>query len=83
MKPRHYLVELTSCLGKVAFDTFAQAKAIVERTRRGPADAKHGVYRCPACEKWHVGRHSPTSKAKRSIMKKRMELETAMLDESE
>lgn len=87
MKPpqyvRHHLVEITSCIGKVAFASYDQAKAIVERGKRGPNSQHRGVYRCPVCEKWHVGRRGPTSKVKRRLTERQMQEEDAMLNEAE
>ena len=65
------LVNLTSCLGKVAFETFEQAKAVVERGRKGMHSVKRGIYRCPICAKWHAGQHSPQTKAKELIRKRK------------
>jgi len=83
MKPAHHLVELTSCIGKKPFDSYDLARAIVDRSRRGPNGARRAAYRCPTCDKWHIGRRSETSKAKRTIRRERIEREDELLDEFE
>jgi hypothetical protein len=42
------------CTGKVAFDNFTQANAVVNRfqTKARPG---RSVYRCGHCHKWHLG----------------------------
>lgn len=45
------------CNGKVGFDSFNQAKAVVQRhqTKERPA---RSPYKCAHCGKWHLGSDS-------------------------
>jgi hypothetical protein len=65
------LVAITSCLGKVAFHTYDQAKAVDKRSRKGSNSERRGAYHCPICGSWHLGHQSPATKAKKMLGKKR------------
>ncbi len=47
-----------ACAGKDGFDTRAKADQIIAkmlRTKRRFAPGKIASYRCPYCNKWHIG----------------------------
>jgi len=45
------------CLRKFRYDTIEQCQAEVDRLNRKPLQiGRAGAYRCPYCQKWHVGR---------------------------
>jgi hypothetical protein len=67
------LVAITSCIGKVAFQTYDQAKAVNERAKRGINGERRGFYRCPICKLYHIGHQSPTTRAKKRL--RRLDLE--------
>lgn len=47
-------MERSQCIGKVAFETKALARAVARRERKG---ITYEAYACKACGKWHVGNH--------------------------
>jgi hypothetical protein len=61
------LVAITSCIGRVAFHTYDQAKAVDKRSRKGSNSERRGAYHCPVCGSWHLGHQSPATKAKRRL----------------
>jgi hypothetical protein len=68
-----YLIELCSCLGKIAFDSYAIASKAVQRGRKGRNSVKRDVYHCSACGKYHAGQRSPETKAKKILRKRKSE----------
>jgi hypothetical protein len=49
-----------ACAGKDGFDTKPQADQIIAkmlRKKRRFAPGKIASYRCPYCNKWHIGSH--------------------------
>jgi hypothetical protein len=53
------------CEGKVAFVSFQEATGANERRRRGMHSVRRGIYKCPVCGNWHMGRRD--GKRKRSL----------------
>jgi hypothetical protein len=79
MKTRD-LISLMSCIGKIAFDTYDQAKAVNDRSRHGMNSQHRGFYRCPICRRYHIGHRSPTTKAKK-ILRKNKQAQSITPDE--
>jgi hypothetical protein len=48
-------LRLGPCMGKVAYQTAAMAGAARRRDFPYASPSEVAAYRCPACEKWHVG----------------------------
>lgn len=50
----------TACIGKVKYDTAAQAAetnhAIQTKSRGKNRNSRNHTYRCEFCKKWHIGR---------------------------
>jgi len=44
--------ERSACDGKVAYDTYEQARCAVEQRRHRHSAV---IYRCSACKQWHYG----------------------------
>jgi hypothetical protein len=68
------------CAGKTAHDNAQQAKAHIRRMIRGRKKGKSGgerrgeqwtYYRCPHCDKWHVGHVGKHQRSKRQEKKRR------------
>ena len=62
-----YLIELCSCFGKIAFESYAIASKAVQRGKKGRNSVRRDVYHCQACGKYHAGRRSPETKAKKRL----------------
>lgn len=73
------LIELCGCVGKVAFDTYDLARKAVQRGRKGTHSIRRDVYHCKTCGKYHAGQHSPTTKAKKRLRRRILELEDEQL----
>lgn len=45
------------CEGKVSFDSFSLADAVVQRRKRAKSEQRKSrtAYRCTKCGKWHIG----------------------------
>lgn len=52
------------CDGKVAFDSFKLANAVVKRHGTDDARRCRTAYRCGHCGKWHVGNNKGQSQRK-------------------
>jgi hypothetical protein len=53
---------LSSCAGKVSFETFDQASAVVKARQRGKFKGTRSVYRCGVCRKFHIGGTPPNQR---------------------
>lgn len=62
-----YLIELCSCFGKIAFDSYAIASKAIQRGKKGRNSIRRDVYHCSACGKYHAGQRNPVQKAKRRL----------------
>ena len=62
-----YLIELCGCLGKIAFDSYEVARKAVQRGKKGRNSVRRDVYHCHTCGKYHAGRRSPETKAKKRL----------------
>lgn len=69
-----YLIELCSCFGKIAFESYAIASKAVQRGKKGRNSVRRDVYHCSACGKYHAGRRSPETKAKKQLKRRILEL---------
>jgi hypothetical protein len=50
------ITDMPACQGKETFLTFKAADAIMKRMRqRIESGSRLGVYRCPACRRFHIG----------------------------
>jgi hypothetical protein len=62
-----YLIELCSCFGKIAFDSYEVARKAVQRGKKGRNSVRRDVYHCHSCGKYHAGSRSPETKAKKRL----------------
>lgn len=53
-KRTHSTDPLINCVGKVGFDTYAQAKAVLNRPQIKSRPGRSS-YHCGHCHKWHLG----------------------------
>lgn len=57
---------VTSCQGKVGFESYVLADAARKRGERN-RDRKRCVYRCTVCHKFHLGQSTVQSKSRRRL----------------
>lgn len=53
--PKNWSPE-AGCQGKRRFESFTLADEVNKARKYGRSNARRGVYRCPACQGWHIGR---------------------------
>ena len=57
--------KVEGCDGKKIFDSFQMASRVAKRRRRAGAEMRdQHPYRCPVCQKWHIGSHDRTMERK-------------------
>jgi hypothetical protein len=64
-KNRASTLAAVSCLGKVSFDTFTQANAILKRNSTQHR-AGRSSYHCIHCHKWHIGTSNGAREGKKA-----------------
>jgi hypothetical protein len=72
----------SGCAGKVRFETHQLAAQVNTDRKKSRGNVRRGIYRCPACNGFHIGRRNRISKQSKLDPRRVIELARQQEDET-